>query len=313
MIRGFLRLLARTGKIIVAESNDDAAPRLLAGANNPIDDIDAFKNVQSTSYEIEIDGNNENGGADTFLLRKNGESVPGYTEITITGHKQVLPDGLYVLFQKTQGYTLGTSWLLTVKDDTDHDGMPDEWESQKPLTPNQTPIPSLDSQSLAPILALVQLITLLRSTVEILRPVPILFAGVLVAFRLFEDSAIIITGLDQELGDGLKIKFDSTTNHSIGDKWTFSALELNKYFDDSHLDPDGDKRTNLIEYLSGTDPIVEEPAPEDQDSDLLLDLEEVLIYNTDPTDTDSDGDGIADGTEVYTYSTDPTNPDTDGD
>ena len=102
------------------------------------------------------------------------------------------------------------------------------------------------------------------------------------------------------------MKFDSTTNHSIGDKWTFSALELNKYFDDSHLDPDGDKRTNLIEYLSGTDPIVEEPAPEDQDSDLLLDLEEVLIYNTDPTDTDSDGDGIADGTEVYTYSTDPT-------
>ena len=79
------------------------------------------------------------------------------------------------------------------------------------------------------------------------------------------------------------------------------------------MDPDGDKRTNLIEYLSGTDPIVEEPAPEDQDSDLLLDLEEVLIYNTDPTDTDSDGDGIADGTEVYAYSTDPINPDTDGD
>ena len=79
------------------------------------------------------------------------------------------------------------------------------------------------------------------------------------------------------------------------------------------MDPDGDNRTNLIEYLSGTDPIVEEPAPDDQDSDLLLDLEEVLIYNTDPTDNDTDGDGITDGTEVYTYNTDPTNPDTDGD
>ena len=53
--------------------------------------------------------------------------------------------------------------------------------------------------------------------------------------------------------------------------------------------------------------------PRDQDNDLLLDLEEVLIYNTKPDDNDSDGDGIPDGMEVYTYGTDPTNPDTDGD
>ena len=286
----------------------------LAGANNPIDDIDAFKNVQSTSYEIEIDGNDENGGADTFLLRKNGESVLGYTEITITGHKQgTLPDGLYVLFQKNSGYTLGTSWLLTVKDDTDHDGMPDEWESQKTTYTQPNP----DTQPGLTVSGTYTGIGATHYTIEVdgrdTSSGAYTFRWSIGSLQAFEDSAIIITGLDQELGDGLKIKFDSTTNHSIGDKWTFSALELNKYFDDSHLDPDGDKRTNLIEYLSGTDPIVEEPAPEDQDNDLLLDLEEVLIYNTDPTDTDSDGDGIADGTEVYTYSTDPTNPDTDGD
>ena len=101
------------------------------------------------------------------------------------------------------------------------------------------------------------------------------------SLQTFEDSAIIITGGDQEIGDGLKINFDSLNNHSIGHKWTFSALELSKNFDDSHLDPDGDKRTNLIEYLSGTDPIVNEPAPEDQDSDLLLDLKR--FSSTTPT------------------------------
>ncbi|MBT5380602.1 MAG: S8 family serine peptidase, partial [Opitutae bacterium] len=128
--------------------------------------------------------------------------------------------------------------------------------------------------------------------------------------RPFEATAIEITpGLEQELAFGLKIRFDSTA----AGKWTFSALELSQYFDDSHLDADGDGRTNLIEFLSGTNPIIKEPAPDDSDGDLLLDLEEILVYGTEPENPDTDGDGLGDGVEVYTHETQPTNPDTDND
>ena len=174
------------GKVIIAENNDAVSyvPAILVGDSSFTDGIDAAANVEAVSYEIEIDANGAN--ADTFLWKKGG--VTQDVGITITGNKQVLneSDGLYVLFQKTQGYTVGTAWTLNVKDDTDHDGMPDEWESQKTTYTQPNPDTQPDSQSLAPILALVQLITLLRSTVEILLLVHTLFAGVLVAFRLLK-------------------------------------------------------------------------------------------------------------------------------
>ncbi len=51
----------------------------------------------------------------------------------------------------------------------------------------------------------------------------------------------------------------------------------------------------------------------DSDGDGLTDLEEIMIYHTDPYNADSDGDGLTDGEEVRIYGTDPNNPDTDGD
>jgi outer membrane protein OmpA-like peptidoglycan-associated protein len=51
----------------------------------------------------------------------------------------------------------------------------------------------------------------------------------------------------------------------------------------------------------------------DSDGDGLTDLEEIMIYHTDPFTADSDGDGLNDGDEVRIYGTDPNNPDTDGD
>ena len=51
----------------------------------------------------------------------------------------------------------------------------------------------------------------------------------------------------------------------------------------------------------------------DSDGDGLTDLEEIMIYHTDPNNRDTDGDGLSDGDEVRIYGTDPNNPDTDGD
>ena len=51
----------------------------------------------------------------------------------------------------------------------------------------------------------------------------------------------------------------------------------------------------------------------DSDGDGLTDIEEIMIYHTDPNNPDTDGDGLTDGEEVRIYGTDPLNPDTDGD
>jgi outer membrane protein OmpA-like peptidoglycan-associated protein len=51
----------------------------------------------------------------------------------------------------------------------------------------------------------------------------------------------------------------------------------------------------------------------DSDNDGLTDIEEIMIYHSDPNNPDTDGDGIPDGDEVRKYGTDLLNPDTDGD
>ena len=198
--------------------------------------------------------------------------------------------------------THGTDPLLA---DTDHDGMPDEWEeaSTSYTQPDPETQPGLTvstgDKGYTGFGAT-------HFTIEIdgrRADGTNTFRWATGGLRTYEDSAIEITGQEQDLGHGIKVRFDSKSGHAIRKKWTFSALELNKYFDDSHVDADGDNRTNLIEYLSGTNPIVKEPAPVDSDGDGLLDLEEVLVYDTLPNEPDSDGDGLEDAVEVHTHGT----------
>ncbi|HNS51081.1 MAG TPA: hypothetical protein PKO09_07850 [Anaerolineae bacterium] len=81
---------------------------------------------------------------------------------------------------------------------------------------------------------------------------------------------------------------------------------LNPLAGDGGGDLDGDGRTNLQEYLDGTD-----PSQPDSDGDGLSDSAEA-VQGTDPQDFDSDDDGLSDGAEAAAGS-DPLDADSDGD
>ena len=50
----------------------------------------------------------------------------------------------------------------------------------------------------------------------------------------------------------------------------------------------------------------------DTDNDMISDIEELFIFNTNPNDPDTDGDGLDDKEEIE-LGTDPDNTDTDND
>lgn len=51
----------------------------------------------------------------------------------------------------------------------------------------------------------------------------------------------------------------------------------------------------------------------DTDGDGISDMDETLVYHTNPYSPDTDGDGLNDGEEIKTYKTNPLSNDTDGD
>ena len=84
--------------------------------------------------------------------------------------------------------------------------------------------------------------------------------------------------------------------------------QLDPTTDDAALDLDGDTVSNLDEFTNGTN-----PNALDTDADGLNDNEEAPNGDTDPLDSDSDNDTLLDGEEVNDTNTNPTVGDTDGD
>ena len=89
-------------------------------------------------------------------------------------------------------------------------------------------------------------------------------------------------GLADADGDGMKRWFEET----------YALSDSNSA--DASLDPDGDGRSNLAEFLAGTN-----PTDPDSDNDGLTDSQESSL-GTNPLSDDTDGDGISDGKETTT-------------
>jgi len=116
---------------------------------------------------------------------------------------------------------------------------------------------------------------------------------------LFDGKEVLEFGTDPTLfdsdGDGIDDGFEVIKG-------------LDPLVDDAAEDPDEDGLINIQEYEEYSNPLVN-----DTDGDMLLDGEEVYLYNTRPIFPDTDLDGLKDGEEVLIYGTDPTRKDSDGD
>ena len=139
-------------------------------------------------------------------------------------------------------------------------------------------------------------------------------------FRVVENSPCVdtgtgagapgadIDGVSRPQGAGIDMgAYESVWIDADGDGmpdlWEF-RYGFDPAISDSDGDADGDGLTNLTEYNLGLDPL---STVGDADGDGLLDVDEVLVYSTNPHLADTDGDGQSDGAEVAGAS-DPTNP-----
>ncbi|MHA1828519.1 MAG: right-handed parallel beta-helix repeat-containing protein, partial [Candidatus Heimdallarchaeaceae archaeon] len=101
--------------------------------------------------------------------------------------------------------------------------------------------------------------------------------------------------------------FPDSDNDKLPDEWEV-IYGLSTNHNDTYLDPDEDLLVNYYEFRNQTNPL-----DSDTDDDLILDGDEVNIYETNPVSSDTDHDQLSDYQEIFSYGTNPLNPDTDND
>ncbi len=214
--------------------------------------------------------------------------------------------------ETTTSITVGTTSGALEETDTDGDGMPDRWEAENRLNPDDDGDASLDFDADG----LTNLEEYSRGTNPRVRDSD--GDGILDSEETVADEGTEIVDTD---GDGMP------------DSWEIeNGLNPNKNSDASE-DADSDGLTNLEEYNNRTDPNnsdtdgdgikdavdstpAEVPAETDTDGDGMPDSWETDhgLNPNDPSDAsfDPDGDGLT-NLEEYNSDTDPNNSDSDGD
>ena len=99
----------------------------------------------------------------------------------------------------------------------------------------------------------------------------------------------------QEMVQRVLSIYDCTVQDDDNDGLS-NYCEIRFGIDDPDLDADNDGLSNALECEAGLDPTAANDL--DSDEDGLTDVEEILIYLTNPFDADSDNGGVGDGAEV---------------
>jgi hypothetical protein len=185
--------------------------------------------------------------------------------------------------------------------DTDGDGMPDGWEDEHGLNPNDAADAQLDYNYNG------------RTNFQEYQNASdpwdkdtdkdeiSNYAECWAVFGFFTDPFTSDTD-----GDGINDLEEICTYINTSDETQMKELYLNET----------DRVTVMVNItnLSSTYPYKLDPTNSDVDGDGLSDGDELLRTNkTNPNSVDSDLDGLSDGDEVHVYKTEPTKRDTDGD
>ena len=273
-----------TTDFAIARFNFDGSVDTTFGGGDPLFDIDGL---------VKTDFNAQTDYALTAAIQPDGKLVVGgRTDVGIVGDIAL---ARYFL----------DSDIIT---DSDGDGIPDFWEAQYGLDPNDPADAVLDSDTDG--------LTNLQE------------------FQQGTDPANGDTDSDGLTdGDEVNVYFTDPTNadsdsDGMPDGWEVQYNFIPNDGADAALDYDIDGLTNLQEYQRGTDPTNADSdsdgmpdgwevqynfipndgadAALDYDTDGLTNLQEYQ-QDTDPTNVDSDGDDIPDGWEVQ-YGFDPLDP-----
>nr|WP_238930442.1 M4 family metallopeptidase [Vibrio sp. S9_S30] len=258
---------------------------------------------------------------DIFEIRLNGEvlkSISGFQSGTAFFD---IPSGVHTMtFRYSKDISLSSGadrvWvdnLRIINTDSDNDGIPDTWEQEYGLDPNNPSdaILDLDNDGLTNLQEFTHQTNPSMSDTD--------------SDKLSDAEEVLEIGTDPNLSD--------TDSDSIPDGWEHKH-GLDPLHDDSDLDSDSDNLSHLNEFNYGTN-----PNNPDTDEDSLLDGYEVNALNTNPLDSDTDKDKMPDGWEVeyglnplaasdalsdkdndgltalqeYEYGTNPNSLDSDGD
>ncbi len=194
------------------------------------------------------------------------------------------------------------SGLDPLKNDTDGDGIPDGWEDEHGLNPDDATDASFDYNHNG-------LTNFQEYEKNNSDPWDMdsdddgisNYAECFGLFGFFTDPFVSDTD-----GDGLSDLEEICTYINTGEETQMKEIN-----------PDKTDRAGVmvnITNLSRTYPYELDPTNSDVDEDGLNDGDEILCDNrTNPNRVDSDYDGLSDGDEVHEYETDPTKQDTDGD
>ncbi|RMD71201.1 MAG: hypothetical protein D6818_08085, partial [Bacteroidetes bacterium] len=227
-----------------------------------------------------------------------GVSNPAICSVSEGGEVSALASGTCLVTATNQGIVATRSIPITIGDDTDGDGLPDDYEAARscldPDTPDATADPDLDG------------LTNLAEFDGSGHP----------GFSGGTEPCIADTDGDA-LSDGMELgmQTDPLLADTDGDA-LLDGAEIARGTDPLDPDTDGDGLSDGTEVALSpcVDPLLVDTdgdglsdANEDCDADRLANGDETDIF-TDPGNPDSDGDGIPDGTEI-TAGCDPLVPD----